>query len=399
MAIVRATDEQIIEKCKKAIDRIRSYHLREWDGSGGKIFFISDTYPAVWMEHTFDSLVWAELSGDSCVAVNETMLFINGQRDDGHFPFVVGDGNKRYSQLQECVSFASLCNEVYDMTLDRDYLNRAYVACSKWDEWLVANRMGDHGLIEMYCGYDTGHDHSGRLVGMKYQGLVGTDAAEKPEGCGVAPLIAPDLNAIFYGDRMALSKMAAKLGKDDESTEWARKASDIRKKMFEACFDSEDCFFYDIDKNGQMRKIKSISITAQFVEGTLSQDMADRIFDRYFRREGEFNTPFPYSSVSSSDPMFSKNKDGNSWGYFSQGLTQLRTLRWMKQYGYENEMRKNMRIWLDAWTASELPFGQELDPFTGAPSVCSPYYSSTMLFYLYAAKELLGDPISRLFKN
>ena len=65
----------------------------------------------------------------------------------------------------------------------------------------------------------------------------------------------------------------------------------------------------------------------------------------------------------------------------------------------ENEMRKNMRLWLDAWTASELPFGQELDPFTGAPSVCSPYYSSTMLFYLYAAKELLGDPISRLLKN
>lgn len=60
----------------------------------------------------------------------------------------------------------------------------------------------------------------------------------------------------------------------------------------------------------------------------------------------------------------------------------------MKQYGYEDEMRKNMRLWLDAWTVSELPFGQELDPFTGESSVCSPYYSSTMLFYLYAAKEL-----------
>lgn len=60
----------------------------------------------------------------------------------------------------------------------------------------------------------------------------------------------------------------------------------------------------------------------------------------------------------------------------------------MKQYGYEAEMRENMRLWLDAWTASELPFGQELDTFTGELSVCSPHYSSTMLFYLYAAREL-----------
>ena len=29
-----------------------------------------------------------------------------------------------------------------------------------------------------------------------------------------------------------------------------------------------------------------------------------------------------------------------------------------------------------------------LDPFTGESSVCPPHYSSTMLFYLYAAREL-----------
>ena len=387
MTVKRATNEQIIENCRHILTRIRSHHLREWDGSG-KVFYISDTYPAVWMEYTYDSLVWAMLTGENEIAVNETMLFINKQRDDGHLPFVVGADSAGYSQLQECVSFAALCNEVHDMTGDREYLERAYTACAKWDEWLCKNRMGDHGLIEMYCGFDTGHDHSGRLTGMKYQGNIGKDAADKPEGCPVAPLIAPDLNAIFYGDRMALSKMAEKLGLKEESQKWYALAEDIKARMFDKCFNSEDIFFYDVDKNGEMRRIKSISITAQFVERVLDSSLADKIFDRYFRGEGEFNTPYPYPAVSSSDPLFVKNKAGNSWGYFSQGLTQLRTIRWMKQYGYEEEMRKNMRLWLDAWTASELPFGQELDPFTGESSVCSPYYSSTMLFYLYAAKEL-----------
>lgn len=388
MSIKKATDKEIIEKCKIALERIRTYHLREWEGTGGNVFFISDEYPAVWMEHAFDSLVWASLSGEAEVAVNETMLFINNQREDGHFPFVVGDGHLGFGQLQECVSFASLCDEVHDMTGDIDYLARAYVACAKWDRWLVKNRMGEHGLIEMYCGFDTGHDHSGRLVDMKYPGRVSTEAADKPEGCPVAPLIAPDLNAIFYGDRMALSRMAKKLGRAEEAEAWERAAEDIREKMFEQCFDEKDVFFYDVDKNGNVRKIKSISVTAQFVERTLTQELADKIFDKYFRGVGEFNTPYPYPAVSSSDPLFVKNRPGNSWGYYSQGLTQLRTLRWMKQYGYEEEMHKNMRLWLNAWCVSELPFGQELDPFTGEPSSCSPYYSSTMLFYLYAAREL-----------
>lgn len=375
------------------MQRIRDHHLRQWEGSGGNIFFISDEYPAVWMEHTYDSLVWAMLTGEREVAVNETMLFINKQREDGHFPFVVGDNKVGYNQLQECVSFASLCDEVFDMTDDHDYLDRAYTACARWDGWLCENRMGEHGLIEMYCGFDTGHDNSGRLDGMKYQRNIGADAAEKPEGCPVAPLIAPDLNAIFFGSRMALSRMAKKLGREEESKKWHALAEDIKARLFEKCFNSEDCFFYDVDKNGNQRKIKSISVTSLFVERVLDKGLADKIFDRYFRGEGEFNTPYPYPAVSSSDRLFRKNKDGNSWGYFSQGLTQLRTIRWMKQYGYEKEMRENMRLWLDAWTASKLPFGQELDPFTGEPSVCSPYYSSTMLFYLYAATELVGKDI------
>ena len=110
MAIERATNAQIIANCESAIERIRSHHLRAWEGSGGNIFFISDEYPAVWMEHTFDSLVWASLSGETEVAVNETLLFINKQREDGHFPFVVGDGHLGFGQLQECVSFAALCD-------------------------------------------------------------------------------------------------------------------------------------------------------------------------------------------------------------------------------------------------------------------------------------------------
>ena len=61
----------------------------------------------------------------------------------------------------------------------------------------------------------------------------------------------------------------------------------------------------------------------------------------------------------------------------------------MRRYGREREMQDMMRKWISAWTGEEnTPFGQELDPVSGRPSACSPWYSPTMLYYLTAAREL-----------
>ena len=379
---------RIEANCRQVVRRIREKHLRRINDSQGDVFYISDTYPGVWLEHTYDPLVWAALSGETAPAVNQTALFLSHQKEDGQLPYFVGQNKIGYSQLQECVSCARLCLEVYGLTGVRNYLADIYRRCAAWDDWLCQNRMGKTGMIEMYCGFDSGHDNSGRLDGMKYHGKVSQNAADLPVGCPVAPIVAPDLNAVFYGGRMALADMATELGLQEESAAWKEKAADIHRKLFAVCRDPEDGFFYDVDKNGQLRRCKSISITAMFCERVFDQAQADDIFDRYFRNEKEFGTPFPYSSVSAADPVFEKRMNGNSWGYYSQGLTMLRTLRWMKHYGYEQELHDNMEKWLYAWTESPLPFGQELDPFTGAPSQSSAWYSSTMLFYLYSAREL-----------
>ena len=46
--------------------------------------------------------------------------------------------------------------------------------------------------------------------------------------------------------------------------------------------------------------------------------------------------------------------------------------------------------WLEAWTRQfdVVPLGQEIDPITGDATPCSPWYSSGMLSYLYAAHRL-----------
>lgn len=383
-------DQQRIQQCcYRILERVRSHHIKKIANSDGPVVYISDTYPGVWMEHIYDSLVWAELTGENQVCKNYVKLFIDNQKPDGQLPCYVWHHKVGYSQLQECVSFGTLALEAWEKNPDPEFLELIYKACCGWDAWLCANRMkGGHGLVEMYCGYDTGHDNSGRLAGMKYHGNITEDAADYPTDCDVAPLIAPDINANFYGDRMALSRMAELLNLPEEAEAWREKAEAVREKLFEICYDPEDQFFYDVDKHGQMRKIRNISITNVFTEKVLDREQLHQIFDRYFRDEKEFGTPYPYPAVSASAPGFGKFYTGNSWGYFCQGNTIMRTRRWMKQYGLEQEYRENMVKWLTAWSEAEHPFGQELDPFTGLPSECSPWYSTTMLYFLASAKEL-----------
>ena len=79
-----------------------------------------------------------------------------------------------------------------------------------------------------------------------------------------------------------------------------------------------------------------------------------------------------------------QNLPGNSWNFYSQGLTVLRALRWMEYYGRSKEMEEIMAKWVAAWSRSNtVMFGQELHPINGEPSC-----SACMLYFLYAIRRL-----------
>lgn len=374
------------------LDRIYQYHLRPWNGSEGNIFFISDTYPGVWLEHTFDSIVWADYeSSQHEVSRNQVRLFLSWQKEDGQLPCYVWKNEVGFGWTQECVSFGSLCLEACEQNpQDKTLLQDCYTACRKWDEWLCRTHMPNQtGLVEMFCGYDTGHDNSSRLDGLKYPMEFCSDGNRVPIDDDLLPMLAPDMNAVFYGNRVALSHMAEKLGLNEAAKQWTAKAEDVRKKLFEYCYDEEDQFFYDVDRHGQRRKIKSISITNVFTEQVLDKSLGNVIFERYLHNPSEFWTPYPFPAVSIADAKWKQNLAGNSWNFYSQGLTVLRSLRWMEKYGRAKEMEEVMEKWVEAWSRSDtIQFGQELHPLTGKPSVSSEWYSSCMLYFLHSIRRL-----------
>ena len=183
--------------------------------------------------------------------------------------------------------------------------------------------------------------------------------------------------------------MAQRLGKEAEAALWREKAEDIRRRLFTLCYDPEDAFFYDVDKNGTMRRIKTVAITNVLHEGVAEEPLAREIFLRHLWNEREFKVPYPFPAVAMDEPGWQRPARENCWGYYSQALTALRATRWMPRYGLDEPLRELLTAWVTAWGRSEtVHYGQELDPLTGTPSSASPWYSSCMLLHLAAEKIL-----------
>lgn len=389
--------------CSEIKERLENVHIRKFGEK--ELLLISSQYDGLWLEHAYDAVLYAEMDPSKLyLAKNTIEVFIDNQKE-GQYPFRVIKEEDRvvcgYSQIQECVSFLTLALEVSDKLCDRAFDEKVYNSGVKWMAWLENNRMTlNKGLIEMFVGFDTGHDNSGRLEGLLCKGNYvlpdGTEAnaAVLPEGERVAPIIAVDMNCNLYGNMTALSRLAEKLGRPDDVVLWRDKAQAVKAKLFEICYDEENTFFYDVDRGGNKRKYLSSTIFHLFLEKVLDKEadkeLVDKIYTRHIKNEKEFWTNYPFPSMAISDKSCQGHKDFNCWGYYTQGLIVLRCIRWMDYYNMSDDFDYICKKWLSAWTDcfDHFKLGQEIDPLTGEPTKSSEWYSSCMLMYLYAAERL-----------
>ena len=389
--------------CNEIKGRLEREHIKKVGER--ELLLISSQYPGLWLEHVYDAVLYAKMDRSKVyLAKNTIEVFVEKQKD-GQYPFNLTERNGEvtfgYSQIQECVSFLSLALEVSELLCDPAFDKKVYDSGVEWISWLENNRMTlKKGLVEMFVGFDTGHDNSGRLNGLLCKGNYtlpdGTraNAAVLPEGEKVAPIIAVDMNCNFFGDLMALSRFAKKLGLAHESLAWKEKAQKVKARLFEICYDKEDAFFYDVDRDGNKRKYLSSTIFHLFLEKLLDREtdkaLINEIYARHIKNENEFWTEYPFPSMAICDASCKSHADLNCWGYYTQGLIVLRAIRWMDDYGMQSDFDYICRKWLEAWTDcfDDFKLGQELDPVTGKPTKSSQWYSSCMLMYLYAAQRL-----------
>ncbi len=333
-------------------------------------------YPGVWLECApLEGLVYGRIN--PVVARSNHDVFFHHQREDGYIPCYVWVKEIGTTQIQMVVPIAATALETAELLNDEGFLARAYAACVRWDEWLARHRnTRGTGLCEAFCEYDTGHDHSPRFAGLP-RTCPGNDPAVCPRA-GKLPYLAPDLSATVFGGRVALSKMAQRLGKTHESEMWQERADTIRALILRHCFDPQDECFYDVDSDGQFVRVRGDALTRVLGEHVVDQPLFERIYERHIKSPQGFWPPYPLPSIAMSDPAFVKELPRNSWGGASQALTALRTPRWFEHYGKQEDHADLMRRWVSAITAAPA-FMQQMNPWTGEFSTAEGYSPSMLV--------------------
>lgn len=336
-------------------------------------------YPGIWLEcGPLEGAVYGRFFPEVAVANHE--IFFHYQREDGWLPYKIAANHQvGFSQIQMVVPIAATAWETAQVTGREDFLARAYAACARWDAWLMANRnTRGAGLCELFCEYDTGHDHSPRV-----QGLPRACSDGDARNCADVrnlPWLAPDLSATVYGGRVALAAMASALGRRAEAGEWQERAESLRAAIVRICYDPQDAFFYDVDREGSFIRVRGDVITRVFGEHVPDQALFEQIYRRHIQDPQAFWTPYPLPSIAANDPSFDRSLPLNSWGGASQALTALRAPRWFNHYGKAADLRHLMTRWVSALLRAD-GFQQQMNPWTGEFST-SPGYSPAMCVFI-----------------
>ena len=332
-------------------------------------------YPGIWLEcGPMEGLLYGRYSPEIAVANHD--VFFEAQHEDGYLPCWVRRDRVGSAQIQMVVPIAATALETAERYGNEAFLARAYQACSHWDAWLVRYRnTRGTGLCELFCEFDSGHDNSPRLAGIPKK--CPDDDARVCPSQGRLPYLAPDLSASVYGGRVALSRMATKLGKMAEAQRWLEDAEAIRAALLEHCYCAEDECFYDVDAGGKFVRVRGDALTRVLGEHVVDQELFECIYARHIHNPAAFWTPYPLPSISAEDPAFVHSLPPNSWGGASQALTALRAARWFDHYGKTADLLLLMKKWVEAILRTP-EFMQQIDPWTGEAST-SAGYSPAML--------------------
>jgi len=331
-------------------------------GYAPPVLYEGGCYQGIWLEcGPLESVIYGKHAPG--VARSGHEVFFHHQREDGYLPCWIWRDRTGSAQIQMVVPIAATALETAELIQDEAFLARAYEACGRWDGWLSRNRnTRGTGLCEAFCGFDSGHDGSPRFEGLPEECPDG-NAARCPKA-GTLPYLAPDLSASVYGGRVALGKMAQRLGRSGEALVWQERAEEIRCLIIKHCYDPQDECFYDVDAAGDFVRIRGDVITRVLGEHVVDQALFDRIYERHIRNPDAFWTPYPLPSIAADDPAFVGRLPVNSWGGAAQALTALRAPRWFEHYGKADDLRHLMTRWVEAILGCP-HFMQQLNPWTG----------------------------------
>ena len=384
-AVEFQTDSSLLQRLYNEAERKLKENIRDF--ASWRVLIEGGGYQKIWLEtQPMGGEMYAKR--DMEAAVNNQLLFIECQREDGRLPgSITVENGKIVPQFNKVQGFcfpAPALNMYYWMGRDEKYLHLLYHTLERFDSWLWNERdSDDDGCLESWCVYDTGEDNAKRYG----DAPCWWEASEPPQGYQIVPINSMDFMSFSYAARDTLSKISAILKNGQQET-WSRKAKQVSDKIRSYLWWEERGACFDRDKHGKrMETLLHNNLRCMYF-GSFSQDMADRFVKEHLLNPAEFWTPFPLPSVAINDPLYD-NASNNSWSGQPQGLTWQRTIRALENYGYEPLVTK-LGYRLFAALQEDCVFPQQFDPQTGKRQGDVDGYGPVMLAVLEYVSRMYG---------
>jgi hypothetical protein len=293
----QSSDPQLQRLHDSAVEKIQR-HIIEY-APGFNVLANSGDYTGLYLEN-------AALNGENYARfdprflLNNIRAFFIAQRDDGKFPNVIWPGCRMREMPRKPTEFTPVIPELDGAVAnfgginglcfpchawrayfwngkDREFLQQLYSALEKYDGFLWKTRDSDgDGLLELWCMFDSGEDHSSRLMTRyapsnwthdippgapgaplptdpdAYRSLWMFHARDKipppaPEAV-LVPFESMDVNAYSHAARNVLALISAELGNGKEA-HWSKKAEEVRERIKERLWVEEKHACYDIDRH------------------------------------------------------------------------------------------------------------------------------------------------------
>lgn len=362
--------------------------IRPVGGIDGPILHEGGVYLGCWLEST--GTISAELLGRflPSVAARTFSAFARYQDADGLFPYKLTAAGPAFSQIQLVTPLARSVWNHADDTGEADLLNRMYPAMARYDAWLsqYRNTLGS-GAVEAFCAYDTGHDLSPRFWHIPDSPYLNDPRRWHPDN-PVLPLIAPDLTANVYCQRLYLARIAERLGDAEAAQRWRELAAETHAALFAQCWDEADGLFYDRDRHGRHVRVQSDVLLRVLACEVGDDAFFARALERYLLNTRKFFARYPFTSIAMDDPRYDPAWDYNSWAGPTNLLSLIRAPHAFEAHHRHVELSWAMQPTLSALLQAER-FAQTLHPFTGRPGFTEAY-SPAILCLLDFVERLSG---------
>jgi hypothetical protein len=356
-------------------------------GGAAPILHEGGIYLGCWLEST--GTINAELLSRFMPSVSEATYqsFALHQREDGMLPYKVTEHGPAYRQIQLVTPLArSVWNHYKLNAAGRPFLQTMYDAMVRYDEWLVQYRnTRGTGCVEAFSTFDTGHDLSPRFWHVP-DTPHRSDATQFNPDSPILPFLAPDLTANVYCQRLYLARIAEELGLPGE--QWQTKAEESLASLYRYCFDEEDHFFYDRDRNDELVRVQSDVLLRVMACEVGDRAFFDTMLKRYLLNTRKFFAKYPFTSMAMDDPRFDPFSTYNSWGGASNFLSLIRAPHAFEHHGRHVELTWVLYPILASF-AKATRFAQAVSPWTGDEGFTEAY-SPSILCLLDYVERLCG---------